>query len=303
MSPRKRASKPSLLSGTLADVAKFLFGSGRAPALALIIVTLFGGAWYWGWQQVHADVTASAEYVLSPDDILVTNRPEWMGFDIRAQVFHDPGLQQNLSVMDPDLTERVSDAFALHPWVAKVHRVRKQHPAKVVVDLKYYEPVLMVHSANLIIPVDVEGNQLPQWDIPLNEALRYPRLDRGDLPTPRGLVGDPWGDPRVVGAAQIAAVLGERWKSYCLERIEPILDPASNQAANTIYELHTRGGSIVEWGRAPGVDIPGEPTTEEKLAYLDKEIAAYKTLEGPDGVDRRIPLRFLIRNQRPNVPQ
>lgn len=303
MSPRKRASKSPLRRGPLADLAKFLVGPGRTPVLALVIVAVFGGAWYWGWQQVRADVTASADYVLTPDDIVVTNRPKWMGFDIRTQVFHDPGLQQSLSIMDPDLTERVSAAFARHPWVAKVVRVRKQHPASVVVDLKYYEPVLMVHSPNQIIPVDVEGNQLPQWDIPLNEALRYPRLDRGDLPTPKGLVGDPWGDPRIVGAAQIAAALGDRWRSYRLERIEPIPEPMSALVADTIYYLHTQGGSIVEWGRAPGVDIPGEPSTEEKLAYLDKEIADYKTLEGPNGRARKIPLRFLIRDQRATEPK
>ncbi len=303
MSPRKRASKFSLLYGPLAGATKFLIGAGRAPVLALMLVALFGGAWYWGWQQVHADVTTSSEYVLSPDDIVVTNRPEWMGFDIRTQAFQIAGLPQNLSIMDPDVTERVSRAFAVHPWVAKVHCVRKQHPAKVVVDLKYYEPVLMVHSPSQIIPVDVEGNQLPQWDIPVNEALRYPRLDRGDLPTPRGLVGDPWGDLRIVGAAQIAAALGDRWKLCRLERIEPIPDPVSKQAADTVYELHTRGGSIVEWGRAPGVDVPGEPTTEEKLTYLDRQIAVYKTLEGPDGVACRIPLRLLIRNQRSRSPE
>lgn len=297
MSPRKRASKLPLLSGPLADFAKFLVGPGRTLALALAMVTLFGSAWYWGWQKVHADVLASPAYALSPEDIVVTNGPQWMSFDIREKVFRNASLQQNLSIMDPDLNERIYAAFSLNPWVAKVNRVSKRYPAGVIVDLEYRRPVCIVNMPRDLIPVDVEGNVLPRGDIPLNEVLRYPRLECPDLSTPRGPVGDQWGDPRVVGAAEIAAAMGARWQTYHLDRIEPVVSE-TKRPEDTVYELHTRSGSVVVWGRAPGMAVPGEPTTEEKLAYLDEEIKEYETLEAPNGWGRRIDLPFMIQNRR-----
>ena len=34
-------------------------------------------------------------------------------------------LDGRLSIMDDDLVERIADAFARHPWVAKVERVER----------------------------------------------------------------------------------------------------------------------------------------------------------------------------------
>ena len=97
-----------------------------------------------------------------------------MSFDIREKVFYDASLQQNLSIMDRNLNERIAAAFALHPWVAKVNGVRKSYSAGVVVDLEYRRPVCMVHTCGKFIPVDVEGYALPAWDIPRSEIGRYP---------------------------------------------------------------------------------------------------------------------------------
>jgi hypothetical protein len=113
------------------------------------------------------------------------------------------------------------------------------------------------------------------------------------LSTPRGLSGDQWGDPRVVGAAEIAEALGDRWKTCGFHQIEPAL-AASKRIEDTIYKLRTRGRCTVIWGRAPGMDVPGEPTTAQKLAFLDKEMENYGTLEAPKGFRRDINLPFLI---------
>ena len=277
---------------------KFLVGPGRTVMFGLVIVVLYGGAWYWGWQHVHGDVLASSSYILSPDDIVVTNRPDWMSFDIREKVFRDASLPQNLSIMDRDLNERIAAAFSFHPWVAKVNWVRKGYPAGVVVDLEYRRPVCMVYTFDKFIPVDVEGNALPACDIPPSEVARYPRMDCPDLSTPRGLVGDQWGDPRVLGAAKIADALGDRWKKYRLRRIEPIPATDGNRLPAPEYRLRTHSHSVVIWGHAPDMNIPGEPTTEEKLAYLDEEIERYGSLEGPNDWAREIDIRSQIRTRR-----
>ncbi|MHB8902763.1 MAG: cell division protein FtsQ/DivIB [Thermoguttaceae bacterium] len=298
MNARKRASRFSLLPRPVAQLARFLVGPGRTFALAALMLILFGAAWYWGWQQVHAEILASAEYLLSPEDIVVTDRPDWMTFDIREKVLRDASLNQNLSIMDPDLNERIASAFALHPWVAKVNRVRKLYPGTVVVDLEYRRPVCVVHSGGQLTPVDVEGNALPAGDLAPNEMDRYPRLVCADLSTRRGPVGEQWGDPRVLGAAEIAAALAGRWQSCHFDRIEILPAPDSNRVEDAVYQLHTRSGTIVIWGHAPGGKVAGDPGTAEKLAYLDDEIHRYGTLEGANDRPRLLDLPLLIANRR-----
>lgn len=298
MSPRKRVSRIPLASSPIGDFVRFLVGPGRVFALGMMIVASFTGAWYWGWQQVHGDVLTSPAYMLSPDQIIVTNRPDWMSFDIREKVFHNASLRQTLSIMDPDLNEQITAAFSLQPWVAKVNRVTKQYPARVIVDLEYRHPVCVVNTCDQLIPVDVEGVVLPVWDIPPSEIARYPRVECPDLSTPRGPVGEPWGDPRVVGAARIAEALGDRWRNYRLRQIEVVPTTDQNQMEGTVFRMRTHSHSSIIWGRAPGMEVPGEAETAEKLAYLDAEVRKYGNLEGPSGWSHIINLPSEIRNQR-----
>lgn len=207
MSSRNRKSNFSLIPEPLARGIGLLVGPARTPALAAVVVGLFAGAWWWSWQRVGADVLASDSYWLAPDDIVVSNEVDWIrSDDIRREVFHNASLESRLSIMDPELTERIAAAFSLHPWVARVRRVSKRHPAGLAVELEYRRPVCMVEAPGRLIPVDVEGNRLPDGDFALNQAVRFPRLT--DIETmPVGPPGTRWGDLRVADGAAIAAAL------------------------------------------------------------------------------------------------
>jgi hypothetical protein len=266
----------------------------------VLITAVFGGVWFWGWQEVRDDVLASDSYTLSPKDIVVANQAEWIRVDIREEVFRDASLQQRLSIMDPTVNERVAAAFSLHPWVAKVRRVDKRHPAGVTVELEYHRPVCMVNTYGRLIPVDVNGIVLPMDDIARSVARRYPRLD-GVNTTPNRPVGTQWGDLRVIGAAEIAGTLGNRWQTYHLEKIVPVVKQSDHGVADILYDLYTRSGSIVAWGHAPGMNAPAEPTAAEKIAYLDRIIERYGTLEGKDE-PQEIDLLFHLRNRSAALP-
>ena len=93
------------------------------------------------------------------------------------EIFRDASLddpQHPLSLMDDDLVERVKSAFSLHPWIARVVRVEKFYPGRVVVDVVYRHPVCMVEVLGELLPVDVEGVVLPKEDF----------LQRGAEPVP-----------------------------------------------------------------------------------------------------------------------
>jgi cell division septal protein FtsQ len=167
--------------------------------------------------------------------------------------------------------------------VAKVVAVRKFHPARLKVDLEYRRPVLMVEVPGGLLPVDVQGAWLPSGDFSPIEAAGYPRLV-GINSVPVGPVGTRWGDARVLGAAEIAAAIGSsNWTSLKLQRIMASTPWITNAGEEFTYEITTRGGTRVLWGRSPGASSPGEVPAADKVARLKQYAAEHSGLDGPHG--------------------
>lgn len=256
----------------------------RTLTLFLLSVGIAGGAHY-GWQQVGPQVSQGPEYRLEPDQIEITPLPPWIRTDVRAETVRDGGLS-GLSLLDREVTVKIARAFALHTWVEDVRRVRKEHPARVIVELVYRRPVAMVevtmNDQPGLLPVDVHGILLPPGDFSAEQARDYLRVS---LPNamPAGSVGSAWGDPRVTGAARIAAVLQEHWKPLGLYRIavEPSESPRTN-ANEAVYVLTTRRGAHIIWGSAPQIDDVAD--VKRALAKVER-LVAYVEQHGPlDGL-------------------
>lgn len=260
-----------------------LFGRPyRTALLALALLGLFAGLWVVGWSKVRQRVLASEAYWLKLENVEVTPLPEWIHTDVRAEVIRDASLDRPLSIMDSDLVERIANAFKMHPWVAEVRQVRKHHPARVTVELDYRCPVCMVQVPGGLLPVDAQGVLLPSTDFSPLEAGRYPRLVGIDS-APVGPPGERWGDARVAGAAEIAAAFGPAWERLGLERIVCTTAISAGRVQDETYELLTRGGTRVLWGRAPSAEIPSEVPAAEKVARLEKYAAQRGSLDGPNG--------------------
>jgi hypothetical protein len=268
----------------------YLKGPGRPLSLAAGLVGVFLLAWYTVWREVRANVLSSPDYFVGPQDVEITPPPEWIRSDIRADVFRSASLDGHLSIMDDSLLERIRGAFSLHPWIAKVRRVSKHHPAKVRVELEYRQPVLMVETPGELLPVDAQGIVLPRGDFSPVEKSRFPKL-AGVNTGPLGAAGERWGDARVVGAAEIAAAIGPSWQELKLAEIVPAF--ASSAPEDCVYMLRTRSGTRIVWGRAPGSKMPGEMPAADKLSRLKQYATAHGTLEGRNG-----PQEFDIRNVR-----
>lgn len=287
MTPVAAKKTPSKQTGAVIDprlkrLLVWMIGPGRTAVLGLAIVVGFAAGISYLWENVGGDVLASRQYWVTPDRVKITPAPPWIHSDIRAEVFRDASFDGPLSIMDPDLVERIAGAFSLHPWVAKVLKVRKYHPAQVEVDLVYRRPVCMVHTGEELLPVDVNGVLLPEGDFSPVEAVQYPRLEQ-IVTVPVGPPGTRWGDIRVSGGAQIAALFGPAWHELCLDRIVPSKATGIGFADEPTFELFTRGGTRILWGRAPGSDLPGEIPAAEKVARLKKYKQENGTLEGIDG--------------------
>lgn len=295
MGAAKSKGSAKSLPGLQTKLLRLLGGPWRRVVLVGLLLGAFLGGWYFVWLKVRDQVLSSDAYLLTPGDVKITPLPDWIRTDVRGQVLRDASLEGPLSIMDDDLTGRIASAFSLHPWVAKVQRVTKRHPAGVEVELVYRRPVCMVEVAADLQPVDVAGVLLPRDDFSQVEAARYPRLAGIDT-APLGPIGTRWGDGRVVDAAEIAAAFGSTWQQLKLDRISPAADSPAAYAATTTYELFTRSGTRILWGHGPASKLPSELPAIDKVARLKQYAAENGSLEGPGG-----PQVLDVRTLRPLV--
>ena len=182
---RKAESAPD---GLAARMLPFLRQPYRGLLLVLVLAAGLTGGAYYGWQRVGPQVTQGPEYLLEPDQIEITPPPPWIRSDVRGETVRDGGLS-GLSILDRELTVKIARAFGLHTWVEEVRRVRKEHPARVVVELAYRRPVAMVevtmNDRPGLLPVDVNGVLLPPGDFSAEQARDYLRVSLADA-TPAG---------------------------------------------------------------------------------------------------------------------
>lgn len=268
---------------TVTGLIAWFFGGGRVVTFALAAAAGLYGLWYTAWHTlgVSQHVLASPEYIVGPHDLEITPLPRWIHTDVEGEVYREASVDGPLSIMDDQLVTRLRDAFALHPWVRKVERVSKYHPAHVKVELEYRQPVCMVEVPGGLYAVDVEGAWLPWPDFTPVEASQYARLTAIDT-MPVGSVGTRWGDARVVGGAETAAALMPVWAQLQLERIVPSTGCSPTSEVCT-FDLFTRGKTRILWGHAPGSAVAGETPAEEKVARLKRFADEHGTLDGTRG--------------------
>lgn len=223
------------------------------------------------WWLVKDRVQGGDAYIVTPEQFVVTEPPAWIRTDVKRQVLQNASLNGGVSLLDESLVRRTAEAFPMHPWVEKVIRVQKMHPARVVVDLVYRQPVAMVVVPGGLYAVDVYGVLLPSEDFTADDAARYPRIDGISHP-PLDQVGDAWGDPTVEAAARLAALLRAEWSHWQLARIVPAA--TSTAAGEPQFEVVTRAGNRIVWGAAPSLEVlaGGNPEVRlERLAQIAKE--------------------------------
>jgi hypothetical protein len=250
-----------------------------------MVVAVPAGAIY-AWQRWGDRIAKGPEYVLTPESFEITaEQPAWIKSDVREDVVRDGSLSE-LSILDKQLTVKVEQAFLMHNWVEKVTRVNKYYPARVVVELVYRKPVAMVElwtpEGDGLVPIDINGVLLPSTDFIAEDGTAtedtrdYLRISVPNA-APAGPVGTAWGDPRVEGAARIAAVFEGRWKALGLYRIT-ISRADSGSAPEPTYDLFTKNGVRVIWGEAPAADSMVE--AKAALAKVAK-LARYVKSNGP----------------------
>ena len=115
---------------------------------------------------------------------------------------------------------------------------------------------------------------------------------------PIGKLGESWGDPAVSGAAELAAALNAKrdgkdswWNELELTAILMPRRVALIEDADKLeFELRTKGGSEILWGRGPSSRHPGELAVAQKLQRLSeyqRDFGGFDDATGPWQIDIR----------------
>lgn len=234
------------------------------------------------------------QFQFETSTIKLTEKPEWIPGDFLAQVIERSQLPKRHSVLRPDWAIEIADAFESHPWVEGVNSVRALSSQRIEANLKFRRPVALVDVDGQLFPIDGQGVLLPGNDFSPHECEKYCPIQNVNH-LPQGLVGEPWGDPAVSGAAAIAAALTPSeaehqspfWRDLGISAIEIPRQFESALPNNLTYWLVTENGSRVQWGRAPGNDHPGELSTAQKLGRLERYLHRLDDGSGPYLIDIR----------------
>jgi hypothetical protein len=257
-----------------------------AATLGVVAVLTLGGRAI--WKLAAPTVAADARYLVQADHITISDLPEWIDGDVRREVVENSGIAGRLSMLDPSFMTTVKSSFALHPWVERVERIEKRPPNGLHVDVVYRRPVAVIESPQdqgaQLLPVDARGIHLPADDVPMIRRTYLPRIT-GVVGQPPP--GQPWDDPRVAGAVDLAVSLAAEWESLNLWSIVPSARPEVSVDRNYfVYDLVNRGGTRIEWGPAPQANVPGEADFAAKLALLKQCMTKYADLDWLDWPER-----------------
>ncbi|MCE9557251.1 MAG: hypothetical protein K8T91_28215 [Planctomycetes bacterium] len=278
MSPKKVPSSPASSAG-LSGAMRLMWARGPLLFTLGVALCVLAFGTFWVWQAVGKRVLESPQYRLDPQQISINTPPEWISADdLRKESLRNASLDRSLSIMDEQLTERIALAFAAHPWVARVERVEKFHPAKVEVRLLYRKPVASVATGDDLWPVDATGVLLPRENLSRAALVKFPQIG-GIEDRPAARPGNIWQDMRVRGGSRIAEALGDSWQELGLAEISPYNSTAS-QRQPASFKLVTRGGKQIDWGRQPLDDDPSEPAAAEKVKRLKSWVQQHGSLDG-----------------------
>ena len=168
-----------------------------------------------------------------------------------------------------------------------VEKVEKFQPPRVVVTLRYREPVARVENnmtsdseALSHCIVDRDGVLLPLDALLVTSAAlqSLPKIDGVPFRPPRP--GEVWQDGRIRGGATIASVLSDDWHRFSLQSIVASGQPIIGSSESYSFQLLTAGGKKIPWG-PQYVDTDqnrlggDEPLAREKADRLREYVRNY----------------------------
>jgi len=259
---------------------------GRTLIGLILVGAIFAGFGALGWYFVKDRIRNKPEYRLSADKIVVSPPPDWVPERFIEDVLQSAGLNQTGSLLDKTLPQKLTEAFAAHPWVERVEQVVPRYPSGADVKLSYRVPAALVEVPQRgIFVVDRNGVLLPPEYLSGIDRQSGHLIIRGVQSMPLGSVRTHWGDPMVQMAAQLAAELKDSAELLNLAQIIPIME-TTPIGKRIVCRLKTTAGMEIHWGSF----VPDDPKTAAKIKRLKDLRDRFRSLDNVPAAFRPIDL-------------
>ena len=230
------------------------------------------------WNRFHDQINFSADAPLSTQTLVTTPTPTWIKVDVEEEAIQQNRLDQ-IRITHPGAVQKVVEAFSVHPWIASVQKVEKK-PAGIFVELNYRRPVAMVEvDHGGLVPIDGTAVVLNGELFSDTEKSEYLRISVRNPRFESLVYGAIWNDLRIRDAAQIAMACEEHWRSLGLVRVMNASHLTNDEMRLAPFVLVTLTGTAIIWGRAPGKELTGEASAEEKLVAIVEYVKANGPLD------------------------
>jgi hypothetical protein len=279
----------------------------------LLFAALTLGTVY-GFRRIRERALDLEEFRVRPDSLAIVKKPAWLANDVVSEIRRDLAAAPALSLFDPALPAALRGAVGENPWVEEVRRVNRRFPDKVVVHAKLRRPVAAIATRGRGGPfalVDENGRVLRTGvtDLtPWRESARSPLFEVRGVRTAEIRTGAVLSDPALREAAALAKDLESlspfpAFRDVAIVAMDVSGVDSSGTSLDAGIALETASGVVIEWGHSSRSRVFGEPTLEEKIAGLERVLAAYPRLGGLRTVNLRMPDPFVALKRRPDIPE
>jgi hypothetical protein len=284
---------------TLIKVLKHI--PGAALMFAVVPLLILG---YLGWYYYGADHLDRALYSLRKENLSVTSQPPWIESDVSTEVF---SRLDQISLLDPNATATIAQAFEAHAWVKATNRVTKSVGGKVRVDVTYRKPIAMVYYSpqsrgtsgqqssassgeagqqHFFYPVDSDGIILPTSDFHQDDIWKYFQVF-ADAARPAGDVGMSFGDARISQAISLCEFLADVREELELQEIWVHHDGQSSSRSPWMMTIISKDKHRMLWGHAPELEAGNELAAKSKKERLVAWLSTARTMNESQQVDLR----------------
>ena len=119
-----------------------------------------------------------------------------------SEVRYASNFPETFQLLDPELSPKLSAAFASHPWVESIDGIDVERPSRVRVRIRFRTPILAVNvQSGGVRLVDANGILLPLCESPAGLAELVP-----SLPDPEIASGKVWPNAVVSRAVELVKI-------------------------------------------------------------------------------------------------
>ncbi|MEM7782789.1 MAG: hypothetical protein AAF623_05505 [Planctomycetota bacterium] len=232
------------------------------------------------WENQKDQISELNEFQLTENKIQLTPQPKWIAPDLRHHAISEIGT--NSSILNSGLVSDTAHVMQNVGYIEQVSAIKKSKNG-LKIDVVYRQPVAVVelssvtipewpdrhYNNKVLLPIDKNAIVMPEsvvetvQDLPMISVLYPARFDQLET-------WSQWPDERVQDGAEIGKLLAKLPPTGVF-RILSRSKPEDSQS-NHPFELWpdpVLGGAKIVWGNAPGKEVEGEATAEEKLRALE----------------------------------